>query len=398
MKKVVALFMVLVMLVPIFSVPKVVHAKTLGDLKSELSAKEQELKGNEIKKAQTQEEINNTEASIKTIESTIDQIYVDMANLQTEIERLDEDIKKKNKEIKDIINFIQVSNGESAYLEYAFGAKDFTDFIYRVAVAEQLTTYNETLIDEYNKTIEESKKKQQELTKKQSDMSEQKKQLESKKASLGQQIIDIESVSVDINDAIEYQKEVIELYKSKGCQDNENIATCGNNVLPAGTAFYRPTQSGYITSEWGPRDLLGRSWHEGIDIGAGYGTTVYSVGNGMVASIVQYNCGGNMVIVHHNINGRYYTSVYAHLSSVNVYKGQNVDRNTIIGYSGGSAGGYDRCTTGPHLHVTIATGRFLLDYYDWTYELNQKYSINPRSVINFPSGLYNRWEDRLTSY
>lgn len=398
MKKVVALFMVFVMLLPIFSVPNVVHAKTLGDLKSELNAKEQELKGNEIKKAQTQEEINNTEASIKTIESTIDQIYVDMANLQTEIERLDEDIKKKNKEIKDIINFIQVSNGESAYLEYAFGAKDFTDFIYRVAVAEQLTTYNETLIDEYNKTIEESKKKQQELTKKQSDMSEQKKQLESKKASLGQQIIDIESVSVDINDAIEYQKEVIELYKSKGCHDNENIATCGNNVLPAGTAFYRPTQSGYITSEWGPRDLLGRSWHEGIDIGASYGTTVYSVGNGMVASIVQYNCGGNMVIVHHNINGRYYTSVYAHLSSISVSKGQNVDRNTIIGYSGGSAGGYDRCTTGPHLHVTIATGRFLLDYYDWTYELNQKYSINPRSVINFPSGLYNGWGDRLTSY
>ena len=53
-------------------------------------------------------------------------------------------------------------DGESAYLEYTFGARDFTDFIYRTAVAEQLTKYNETLIDEFNKSIEESKQKQEE--------------------------------------------------------------------------------------------------------------------------------------------------------------------------------------------------------------------------------------------
>ena len=398
MKKIFSCFCIIMMLSTTFCVPTVAHAKTLGDLERELKQKEAEYTENKNKRAQTQEEINQANQEIVRLQSSIDQIYIDMANLQVEIDYLNEEIKKKDQEMKDIIHFVQISNGESAYLEYAFGAQDFTDFIYRVAVSEQITSYNEKLIDQYNATIEESKKKQEELTRKQSEMANQKEKLESKKALLGQEIVDLDAVSVDIADTIEYQKEVIELYKSKGCSSNEDIATCGRSVLPQGTAFYRPTEAGYITSEWGPRDLLGRSWHEGIDIGAGVGTTVYAVGNGMVASVVRYNCGGNMVIVHHNINGRYYTSVYAHLSSVSVGKGQEVNRNTVIGYSGGSAGGYDQCTTGPHLHVTIATGRFLVDYNNWTYELNQKYSINPRSVINFPGGLYNRWTDRISAY
>lgn len=381
-----------------FYIPEVAHAETLGDLKSELSKTQDELQANKNKKAETQVEINNTNNEIATIKNNIADIYTELANLDKEIEALNKEIKEKEKELKQILNFVQVSNGEEAYLEYAFGAQDFTDFIYRVAIAEQLSKYNEKLIDEYNENIETNKKKQEEMQEKQGKLAEQQDELKNKMALLGEELKNIESVGMDISDSIEYQKEVIALYESKGCQDNEDIATCGRKILPAGTAFYRPTDYGYITSEWGPRDLLGRSWHEGIDVGVGYGTTVYAVGNGMVAGVVRYNCGGNMVVVHHNINGQTYTSVYAHLSSVSVSEGQTVNRNTIIGYSGGTAGGYDYCTTGAHLHVTIATGLFWVDYYDWTTDLNITYSINPRSVINFPSGLYNGWDDRITAY
>jgi len=387
---------ILVFFVPTFVQP--VHAKTLGELKKELKQKQEELQANKDKKAETETEISNTRTEIANIKKSIEQTYIDMANLQVEIDKLNENIAKKDQEMKDIVNFVQISSGESAYLEYAFGATDFTDFIYRMAVSEQLANYNDKLIEQYNEAIEETKKKQEQLTIKQSYMAEQSKKLEEKMNLLGEEIVNIESIGADIEDTLEYQKEVIALYESKGCKDHESITNCGRDVLPKGTAFYRPTVGGYITSEWGPRDLLGKNWHEGIDVGASVGTPIYAVANGMVASIVRYDCGGNMVIVHHNINNKYYTSVYAHLSSVSVSKGQDVDRNTIIGYSGGAAGGYDKCTTGPHLHLTVATGHFLKDYNNWSYELNQKYSINPRNVINFPSGLYNSWSDRLTKY
>lgn len=398
MKKFFQILCIMVMFTTTFCVPEIAKGKTLGQWKEELKAKQKELEENKIKRAETEQEIKETEAEIARIEKLIDQIYVDMANLQTEIDLLNEDIAKKDQEMKDIINFVQVSNGESAYLEYAFGAKDFTDFIYRMAVSEQLTSYNDRLIAQYNEMIRQNQQKQQELTQKQSEMAEQGQKLQEKKKLLDQEIVNTDAVAVDIEDLIDYQKEVIAMYEAKGCQNHEDVETCGRKLIPPGTAFYRPTQAGHITSEWGPRDLLGRNWHEGIDVGVGVGTPVYSIGNGIVAAVVRYDCGGNMVIIWHNINGQYYTSVYAHLSSVNVQSQQNVDRNTIVGYSGGTAGGYDQCTTGPHLHVTVATGRFLKDYSNWTYELNQKYSINPRSVINFPSGLYNRWTDRLTAY
>lgn len=397
LNRVINLTFLLVLVCSNFCVPDIAKAQTLGDLKSELATKQADLQANQNKKNQTQSQINQTNAEIATIKNTISQLYTEMANLDKEIEILNKDIATKDKEIKQIVNYTQVSNGEEAYLEYAFGATDFTDFIYRMAIAEQLTQYNEKLIEDFNKSIEDSKKKQEDMKKKQANMAEQQVSLQQKISSLGEELTNINATGLSIEDSIDYQKEIIALYESKGCKDNENILTCGRKVLPQGTAFYRPTEIGRISSEWGARDLLGRNWHEGIDTAVDVGTTVYAAGNGMVAMTVRYNCGGNMVVVHHNINNRTYTTVYAHLSSITVSKGQTVNRNTIVGYSGGAAGGYDRCTTGPHFHLTVATGLYGVDYNDWINELNVKYSINPRSVINYP-GYWVPWYDRISEY
>lgn len=408
MKKVISVLLIIVLTLQSFLVPDVVHGKTLSDLKNELTAKQNELQENQKKKQLTQAEINAIQNEIVSTQNEIKQTYTDIANLDKEIEQLNKDIEIKDKEMKDIMNFLQVSNGESAYLEYTFGAKDFTDFIYRTAITEQMTKYNDNLIKEFNQKIEDSKKKQEEIAKKRETLAVKQEELSSKKSKLGQEYNELASTGVKVEDEIEYQKEIIALYKEKGCKDNEDISTCGRSTLPAGTAFFRPTTTGIVTSEWGQRYLVG-DWHEGIDIGVPQGTPVYAVGNGMVATLfVRYPLGGNMVIIHHNINNQTYTSVYAHLSSINVSKGQTVNRNTIIGYSGGGAStmapnnvcglpggtGWDKYTCGEHLHLTIARGLYGPDY-DFNY-MNYTASINPRSVINFPS--YGRWTDRVTAY
>lgn len=407
LRKIFAITTIIIFLIPTFVPP--VHAKTVADLKNELQQKQNELQQNKNKQNLTEQQINNANAEIETVKASINQTYVDIAALDKEIELLNEDIKKKDQQIKEIVNFMQVSNGESAYLEYAFGAKDFTDFIYRVAVAEQLAEYNNNLIDECNKKIESSKQKQKEIENKRNELSSKQEQLQKKVKELGKELETLSDTSIDIEDEIEYQKEIIKLYENKGCKDNEDISTCGRKTLPVGTAFYRPIVAGRVTSEWGYRNL-GSGWHEGIDFGIAQGTTVYAIANGMVAKTLYRNsCGGNMVIIHHNINGKTYTSVYAHLNSINVSEGTTVTRNTIIGYSGGgrntmspsnvcglSGGtGWDRCSCGEHLHLTIATGLYGVDY-NFT-QMNYKYSINPRLVINLPSGS-GRFENRIEEY
>lgn len=398
MKKILSLLIIISIILNI-SFTSSVKAQTLGDLRSDLESKKSKLEESNNKKALTEQEINEVSANIKSIENQISQTYSDIEQLQQESEKLKQEIEEKNEQIKQLIAYVQHSDGDSDYLEYIFGATSFTDFIYRVAVSEQMSAYNDKLIDEFNETIEKNNQKEKEIQEKRTSLAAQQEQLQEKKQQLGEELEAISSTSISIEDEIASAKEIIAMYEKKGCKDNENIATCGKSILPPGTAFYRPLVQGYITSEWGPRDYIGRSFHEGLDHGTPEGTPAYAIGNGVVANLMYRNsCGGNMVIVHHNINGTTYTSVYAHLLSINVSKGQTVTKDTVVGYSGGlSTQSYDRCTTGAHLHLTVARGLFGVDYTSWNY-LNYTASINPRNVINYPSGRYNRWYDRTTKY
>ena len=99
-----------------------------------------------------------------------------------------------------------------------------------------------------------------------------------------------------------------------------------------------------------------------------------------------------MIWIVHNVNGKKYTSAYYHLKSYNVKIGDSVSHNDVIGYSGGIAKGnsynnYDGCTTGPHLHLQMATGWYdpnslFSGGYSAYYNFDAN-SFNPTSVINF---------------
>ena len=192
-----------------------VDAKTLGDLKNELSQTEQELKENKEDKQVTEQEMTNINSDIKGIQNTITKNYETIDKLNKEIEILNNDIEEKTQEIKEILNFTQISSGDSAYLEYMFGAKDFTDFIYRTAVAEQMSSYNDTLIEQYNNNIKTNKQKTEQLKQQKIELDKKQKELESKYDSLGSKLEDIVDIQVDIEESIKVQKEIIEMYQKK---------------------------------------------------------------------------------------------------------------------------------------------------------------------------------------
>ena len=391
-----------VLLIPTLFVPEQeVHAQTLRELKQELEEYEANYKENQSKQALTKEQMNQVQANINQIKKDMEQINVDVTNLTEEVAELEVNIKKKDKEIKDLVNFIQVSNGESAYLEYAFGAQDFTDFIYRMSVSEQLADYNEELIDSFNNMIKQNEQKKVELKEKKEQLSTKQTELDAELAKLGDELESLADTSVSIEEQIQAQKEIIEMYEDKGCDLDQDVASCGRGLLPSSTALYRPLAQGHVTSEWGYRDFLS-GFHEGIDMTVRpdtYNIPVYSVGNGIVSTIMYRNsCGGNMVLVHHTINGQTYTLLYAHLISVNVSTGQYVTTGTQIGVMGGQSDteSYDKCTFGAHLHFTISTGLYGLDYGSWSTLISR--SIDPRNLVNFPSGTYNEWYDRTTAY
>ncbi len=109
--------------------------------------------------------------------------------------------------------------------------------------------------------------------------------------------------------------------------------------------FLSPLLGNYpITTEYGAPDAINGNPHYGIDFGAGKGTPVYAIADGLVerADGTDYG-GGNIVRIAHTGG---YESLVAHLDSFIVQKGETVKKGEIIGYVGHS-GAY---VTGDHLH------------------------------------------------
>ncbi len=377
------------------------EAKTLGEIKKEAENLEKKLEQNKTKTAQTKEEKANTEAKVNKIKSNIEQANRDIDSLSSDIEENDKAIKEKEKEIAELMSFVQITNGESSYLEFIFGSKTFEELIYRMAIAEQLSKHNDELVDEYNAAIEENKVKTKELKNKQTELGEQQQQLELEVAKLGEEIEKLDEGRLDLSTELKSQQDVIALYKSFGCSDEDDISgSCGMNRLEqasggsggiaSSSSFLRPITSGYVTSNYGWRfhPTLGYSrLHNGIDVStSGSAVPVYPTASGMVVNIVRKSsCGGNMVYIHHRINGKNYTSVYMHLRNIYVSPGQSVTANTQIATMGGdpSIEYWDGCSTGQHLHFTLANGLYFKEYS--SYDTFQSKTFDPRNKVNFPA-------------
>ena len=397
----------LVLLVTCFISPiQKVQGKTLGDLKKQLQQQIEEYEKNQQEKNLTEAQYNATKKNITSIQNEIVNNQNIIVKLGEEIEELNEDILKKEEEIKEIIRFYQLSQGESTYLEYIFGASDFTDFIYRLAISEQLTKYNKELIEKQNKMIEDNKQKQIELKNQETELNKKQEQLNKELDSIGNRLSEIIDLKVDIEEEIKLQKEAINLYeKQYNCKDNDEISVCTANRLPADTKFWRPLATGHRSSEYGYRTytLNGKSvsdFHTGIDIttSPSDNVPVYAAAAGKVAGIVtKASCGGNKIYIHHNINGVTYTTGYVHLRKILVSVGDTVTKDTQIAVMGGnpSIETWDGCSTGAHLHFMIATGLYLKDYTNWNTFVSK--TLNPRNVVNFPSG-GNTFYNRTTKY
>ena len=395
------IFIIFLLLVS-FLLPIKTEAKTLRDLKNELAALKQKKANADYEKQKTEQEISNVSSNIEKTTNKIKESEETIEKLTNEIAELNEKAKQRELEIKEVMHFLQISNGENAYLEYIFGAKDITDFIYRSAISEQLVSYNDKLIDEYNETIKNNKKKQEDLKQELITLNQKQEELEVSLSSLGKELQGMQDVSLSIDEEIAAQEKVIYYYeKTLSCGLDEDINLCGK--VPYSGNFVRPLLNGRITSVFGWRCYTRNNgtnycgYHNGIDL-AGGDTKVYAAAPGTVAAILpQQSCGGNMVFVHHNVGGNYYTTAYFHVKNINVKVGDYVDQNTVIATMGGGADTwwYDKCTTGSHLHFAVATGLYMKEYTSWsTYSAR---NINPTSVVNFPAP-YVWFSNRVTRY
>ncbi|WP_454058928.1 M23 family metallopeptidase [Elizabethkingia ursingii] len=110
----------------------------------------------------------------------------------------------------------------------------------------------------------------------------------------------------------------------------------------------RPQDWHGINSKFGTRVhpvLKTVKHHSGIDIPAPTRVPVYAVLDGVVIFSGYDNASGNYVKIDH---GNGLMTSYAHLSKIEAWKHQEIDRGQIIGRVGATGR-----VTGPHLHYTV---------------------------------------------
>ncbi len=117
---------------------------------------------------------------------------------------------------------------------------------------------------------------------------------------------------------------------------------------PRVSGFANPLLSMVVTSGYGNRNhpVLKRVLsHGALDLRAKTGTKVMAAKSGTVTYAGNARGYGKVIIVKHPDG---YETRYAHLSKINVRKGQRIDQNQIIALSGATGR-----VTGPHLHFEI---------------------------------------------
>lgn len=140
----------------------------------------------------------------------------------------------------------------------------------------------------------------------------------------------------------EFQQWVVPTYAVGRSGTNENLpGGCEITGGLGGSGFFMwPANNHYLSGNdfW--------SGHLAIDIAAGTGAPIYAADSGVVVFAGWDSNGyGNVVMIDH-LNG--YSTLYAHLNSINVNCGVNAGKGQVIGYAGSTGN-----STGPHLHFEV---------------------------------------------
>lgn len=365
MKKILKSKVLILLILCIVSVPINIEAaspKTLNDMYKELNSLKSQKTENDNKTYNTEKEIATKNQDIAKSYEAIEQAKIDIQISEKRIEESNKEIEKLSETAAELMLMYEKLQNQDTYLSFVTGANSLTDLIMRIDAITQLMDYNQETIVKLENLIKENKAEKTNLIKTQETLEKNIKSYEKKIDSLENDLRYFSEIVEDIDDQIKNLNSNIKHYENLGCKPNQDLDECV--AIANNASWLKPLNYGYITSGFGYRYIWGKySFHNGIDMGGNReGTPVYASVSGTVAALTWYSsCGGNKVYIHSYVDGKPYTTAYFHLLTINVKVGDKVTTDTKIGTVGGGAQTkhYDRCSTGAHLHFTVANGFYL---------------------------------------
>ena len=310
----------------------------------------------------TELELENLEEQIRLLEEQIDYKRIEYDAAVAEEDRQWGIFRMKFRAMEE--------RGDISYFEILFDdLTNFGDLLTRMDMIDEIVAEDAGVIDTMEKAKQEVILAQQALYDAKEECEEKQQVQRDKQAELGQLIEDASARIRELEDekaaqeasAAELQEKIQALEQqirneqaedariAARIEELERLELLKNaGVTATGTYLWPSADSYYVTSTYGMRlhPILGYwTMHNGIDIGASYGTKIYASDGGIVITSEESYSYGNYVMIAHG-EGRY--TLYAHMSQRLVSVDDVVSQGDVIGYVG--ATGY---ATGPHIHFEI---------------------------------------------
>lgn len=356
---------------------------------------------------ESNEQINRVIGQINKTTEEIDALRISIADLEKKIEERDVVLRER-------VRAMQVKGGQVSYLDVLLGANSFADFIDRFSAVNSLMDADRSIMEqqasdiaqlEEEKALVESKLAKQEAAKKElqnlrasllAQKSDKNKLIDKLEAEQQKLANEKEKLEVDLHETYEVskdvekkiiteQKRIAEIARqaeiarkaaaAQAAKDRQNSSGSGGSstyLPPVSNGTWTKPASGTYTSSFGWRThpIYGtQRQHRGADIANSTGTSVVSAGDGVVSHSGPMGTYGNVIMVTHSIDGQIFTTVYAHLSSINTSAGQQVAKGQFIGKIGTTG-----ASTGPHLHFEMHIG-------NWS--ASGPSAVNPLRYVSF---------------
>lgn len=333
----------------------------ISGLQGQINAQEKLKNAIEQKIAVVQKQINLCNSEISKINSTI-------AANNAEIEKKNQEIEADKLSFKKRLRAIYMSNSDSN-VKVLLGAEDFSDFLQLSQLTASVSARDKLLIEQLVDAIKVLEQKQEENNKLLEEQVEIKKVIAQKQAELEKESNEIQSVINKIDaDQSQLESDNAKIENQIKAYQNElaSQSSAGNTsfVYDGGDFLWPVPSSQRITAGYQSNDSVHKGRHNGVDIGAGNGTPIIAISDGVVVrsnNSCSHNygksgscgCGGgygNYVTINHGTkDGKTYVVTYGHMSSTAVSSGATVKKGQVIGYVGSTG-----WSTGFHLHFGIA--------------------------------------------
>lgn len=343
----------------------------LDALNKEIATYEKELQAVGAKKQTLQSAVNSLDLSVKKTQTKIKAIQNQISTTELEIKELGGHIEDKEKSISMDSAAIAESirslneNDAASMAEMIFGNVTLSDIWDDTETSRTFQENLKTHVDSLTDAKEVLTENKEEEEKKRAQLLGQRTDLRSEEQSLGvqkkeQQTLLTQTKNQESNyQSIITQKTAAKKTFEQALNDLESklqYTLDPSKLPPAGKGILRwPLDNIRITQQFGRTADSGRLYasgtHNGVDFAASIGTPVKAALSGTVTATGNTDAisgcysYGKWVLLKH-ANGL--STLYAHLSQINVGEGASVSTGQAIGYSGST--GY---ATGPHLHFTV---------------------------------------------